>query len=477
MTPNDPVPHLRPGGWLTTLALFGSAPPPDNTRALLERLGCPQDGLEVVLVAGTNGKGSTAKLLADSLRAGGHRVGLFVSPHLQDVTERIVTDGVNVAAADLDATLETIRPAAVELGSTFFEVLTCAALLTFARAGVSWAVMEVGMGGRLDPTNALEPRMSLITKIALDHQAVLGDDLESIAREKAGVMRPGRLTLTSADGPALKALRIEGARVGAELGVLGDVFAERVISSTWAGLALELWFDAPWLAAQRGGGAGTRTLSGRPEPVDEGLSLRPPLSLSTRLTGLHQAGNVALAATAALCLGVEPDAVREAVAKVAWPGRLERIRYADRWVVLDGAHNPHGAASLAEALSQLGGGIDTLLLAVGRDKDAGAMARPLIVSAGYVVTTAVDASGRFLEAGRLAEVVREERAALAPLLGTKAALGGVRGGGVSSTVESVSDPRAALERALEATPLGGTLVVAGSLHLVGELRAVVLGEG
>lgn len=473
MSAHDPVPHLRPGGWLTTLALFGSAPPPDNTRALLERLGRPQDGLDVVLVAGTNGKGSTAKLLADSLRAAGRRVGLFVSPHLQDVTERITTDGVSVSAADLEATLEEIRPDAVELGSTFFEVLTAAALLTFARGGVSWAVMEVGMGGRLDPTNALEPKLSLITKIALDHQAVLGDDLESIAREKAGVMRPGRAALTSADGPALRALRVEAARTGAELGVLGDVFAERVISSTWAGLDLELWFDATWLAALRGG------VSESPSAEREllGTDLRPPLGLSTRLVGLHQAGNVALAATAALCLGVEPAAVREAAARVAWPGRLERIRYSDRWVVLDGAHNPHGAASLAEALGQLGGGVDTLLLAVGRDKDAGAMARPLVVSAKTVVTTAVDASGRFVEAGRLAEIVRDERKALAPLLSAKAALSGERADGGGAGVEAVTDPRAALGRALELTPLGGTLVVAGSLHLVGELRQVVTGEG
>lgn len=474
MSAHDPVPHLRPGGWLTTLALFGSAPPPDNTRALLERLGRPQDGLDVVLVAGTNGKGSTAKLLADSLSAAGHEVGLFVSPHLQDVTERIATDGVSVPAADLEATLEEIRPAAVELGSTFFEVLTAAALLTFARGGVSWAVMEVGMGGRLDPTNALEPKLSLITKIALDHQAVLGDDLASIAREKAGVLRPGRPALTSADGPALRALRVEAARMGAELGVLGDAFAERVISSSWAGLDLELWFDATWLAALRGAAAPEASPARRDLL---GSDLRPPLGLSTRLVGLHQAGNVALAATAALCLGVEPAAVRQAAAAVAWPGRLERIRYSDRWVVLDGAHNPHGAASLAEALAQLGGGVDTLLLAIGRDKDAGAMARPLLVGAKAVVTTAVDSSGRFIEAGRLAEIVRDEKTVLAPLLGAKAAGGGGRGDQGGAGVEAVTDPRAALGRALELTPLGGTLVVAGSLHLVGELRQVVTGEG
>lgn len=456
MTPEGPVPHLRPGGWLNSLALFGSAPPPENTRALLRRLGNPQDAVKVVLVAGTNGKGSTAKLLADCLRTAGHAVGLFVSPHLQDVTERIVVDGAAVAASDLEATLGTIRPAASEQGATFFEVLTAAALTTFADAGVEWAVMEVGLGGRLDPTNALEPELSLITKVALDHQAILGDDLESIAREKAGVMRPGRLTLTSADGPGLKTLRIEAARTGAELGVLGEVFAQSVTSSTWAGLDLELWFDASWLASQRGAA----------EP------LRPPLGLSTRLVGVHQASNVALAATAALCLGAGPAAVRDAAAGVAWPGRLERIRFADRWVVLDGAHNPHGAASLAEALSQLGGGVETLLLAVGRDKNAGAMIRPLVLNTRSVVTTAVDAGGRFLDPEQLAEIVREERRALEPLLSAK------QGHKPASPedVVAVAEPRLAFERALRLTPLGGTLVVAGSLHLVGEVRQVLFAQ-
>lgn len=454
-SPSDPVPHLRPGGWLNTLALFGSAPPPENTRALLQRLGVPQAGLKVVLVAGTNGKGSTAKLLADCLRAAGRDVGLFVSPHLQDVSERIVVNGS--AASDLEATLEALRPAACEQGSTFFEVLTAAAVLTFARAGVEWAVMEVGIGGRLDPTNALEPELSLITKIALDHQAILGDDLESIALEKAGVMRPGKLTLTSADGPGLKALRISAARTGAELGVLGEVFAESVTSSTWAGLDLELWFDASWLAARR-----------------EGLDpLRPPLDLSTHLVGAHQAGNVALAATAALCLGVGPEAVRDAASHVSWPGRLERIRYADRWVVLDGAHNPHGAASLGEALRELGGGVETLLFSVGRDKNAGAMARPLLLHARSVVTTAVDIGGRFLDPEELAQIVREERKALEPLLSSRPEYRPMS----AADVLAVLDPRAAFQRALDLTPLGGTLLVAGSLHLVGEVRQVLFSLG
>lgn len=453
MSAREPVPHLEPGGWLSSLALFGTASPPDNTRKLLQRLGRPHDAFETVLVAGTNGKGSTAALLASCLKAAGRDVGLFVSPHLDHVAERICVNGAAIAPAELEALLGDIRPAATELGSTFFEVLTAAAALHFAREGVSLAVMEVGLGGRLDPTNALEPRLALIAKVALDHQAVLGEDLWAIAGEKAGVLRPGGLGLTSADGAALRRLRVEAARVGSELGVLGEVFAERVSESTWAGLELELWFDAGWVAEQRTrlGGVAAAALA----------PLRPPLRLTTPLVGRHQASNLSLAAAAGLCLGVEPQAIARGAAEVVWPGRLERVEHRGRWVVFDGAHNPHGAAALAEALVELSDGPATLLVAVGRDKDAGAMLRPLVPICQAVVTTEVGAGGRFWDAALLAEQVAAVRE-------------GVAGPG---SAFAVTEPREAFYRALELTETGGTLVVAGSLHLVGELRPLVLGSG
>ncbi len=454
MSAREPVPHLDPGGWLGSLALFGSGSPRENTTRLLQRLDRPQDAFDAVLVAGTNGKGSTAALLASCLRADGREVGLFVSPHLSHVAERISVNGAVVEPTELEALLDDIRPAASELGSTFFEVLTAAAALHFASTGVRLAVMEVGLGGRLDPTNALEPRLALIAKVALDHQAVLGEDLWTIAGEKAGVLRPGGLGLTSADGAALRRLRAEAARVGSEFGVLGEVFAERVIASSWSGLELELWYDVGWIAEQRArlawvGDATAR--ESRPPPA--------PLRLATPLVGRHQANNLALAATAALCLGVEPQALARGAAEIVWPGRLERWQHRGRWIVFDGAHNPHGAAALAEALVELAARPTTLLIAVGRDKDAAAMLRPLARLCRAIVTTTLSGGGRFVDPERLAEEA-------------VAVLDGVD---VAATTLAVSDPREAFARALELTPEKGTLVVTGSLHLVGELRPLVSG--
>lgn len=460
MRSREPVPHLDSGGWLATLALFGSAPPPENTAKLLERMGRPQQGLKIVLVAGTNGKGSTAKLLASCLEADGRSVGLFVSPHLSDVTERIVTHGAAIGAADLERLLERLRPVATELDSTFFEVLTAAAMLRFAETGVEWAVVEVGLGGRLDPTNALEAVMALVTPIALDHQALLGHDVAQIAREKAGILRPGRAALTSAEGAGLRALRIAAARIGSELAVLGEEFAERVTSSSWDGLELEIWFDSGWLAAWR-------AALGAPADHQQREGLSPPLRLRTPLVGRHQARNLALAAAAALCLGVESAAISDAAEQIAWPGRLERLRHAGRWVVLDGAHNAHGAMALTEALVELNGAVDCVLLSVGRDKDARAMATALLRAGRAFIVTEADVSGRFMAAGHLASEVSAAAVELAADGAATAAAGAV-------LVEAVEDPHAGFARALELTPAGGTLVVAGSLHLVGELRSRLL---
>ncbi|MFO7544601.1 MAG: Mur ligase family protein [Trueperaceae bacterium] len=422
--------------WLFGLQRFGARPGLERVRALAADVGAPQDGMRLVLVAGTNGKGSVARTVAACLEESGARTGLFVSPHLQHVGERAQVDGVIADELEMERWVAQVRPHAERLGATFFEVVTVAALLRFAAAAVAWAVMEVGMGGRLDATNAFEPELSLITSVALDHMGVLGDTLEQIAREKAGILRPGVPAVSSAEGTAAVAITEEAARIGAPVAFLGETFFGSVSQVSWDGT----------------------TLAFRDQ------ELHPqPLHLVTPLVGRHQAANVALAAAAALRLGIEPEQVVRAVARVRWPGRLERVHHRGRWFVLDGAHNPQAAAALAAALVELEGSVATLVLGMSHDKDAEGVAGPLLPLARRVFTSRAAGSPRALAPDALADVVS---AGTLPKPGS----------GAEPRVRAIDDLPTALAAALDATPMGGTIVVAGSLFLVGEARSWLSGE-
>ena len=201
--------------WLFARQRFGIKPGLERTRALLDAIGNPQHHFESVLVGGTNGKGSTASTLASILSASGNCTALFTSPHLSTFAERFVVDGEQTAA--IWDVLREIKPAVEESGATFFEATTALACLLFANANVKCAVMEVGLGGRFDATNVLDPSLSIITGVSRDHTHILGDTLGEIAFEKAGIMRPGRLCLTGARGEALKTLREQAQAKGATL--------------------------------------------------------------------------------------------------------------------------------------------------------------------------------------------------------------------------------------------------------------------
>ncbi|NBC96358.1 MAG: bifunctional folylpolyglutamate synthase/dihydrofolate synthase, partial [Deinococcus-Thermus bacterium] len=246
---------------------FGARPGLDTMRALLERLGRPDRTFDAVLVAGTNGKGSTAAGLASMLRASGRRVGRYASPHLTWPGERVEVDGVPMADAAFEDAAATILPHAEATHATFFEALTALACRRFAEAGVEVAVLEVGLGGRLDATNALDPVASAIASIGLDHQAFLGDTLAEIAREKAGVLRAGRPTWTSARGEARAAIEAESARLGARLSVLGRDARVAVRERGWEGVEVTV---------ERSGA--------------------PGVSFASSLAGRHQGENLALAA-------------------------------------------------------------------------------------------------------------------------------------------------------------------------------------
>jgi dihydrofolate synthase / folylpolyglutamate synthase len=434
--------------WVERLQRFGVHPGLARTRSLLAALGDPQDAFEVALVAGTNGKGSTVALLDAMLRAprperaaAPDTIGRFVSPHLMRFGERFTVDGRPLADAALADALREVRPHAERLGATFFEVLVAVAALAFARAGVGRAVLEVGMGGRLDATNASEPTLSVITQVALDHEAVLGPDVATIAGEKAGVLRSGRPAVTSAEGVALAVVRRRAAELGADLTVVDEVGAE-LRDLGWAGVEL------------RGLG---------PAPI------RAPL------LGAHQARNLAAAALAARAWGTPWDAVVAGAAAVRWPGRLERMEALGCLWLLDGAHNPAGARALAGALEALGARPRVAVLGVTDDRLGGDLPAALSRLAPVLVVTRASRSPRAAKAARLAERLRALGAGAAGVIEIDDVTEAVSAAAALALAAADAEPAAAGPGAAGAG-VPPTVVVAGSLYLVGEARALLLGE-
>ena len=277
-------------------------------RAACTRAGNPELAFEVAHVAGTNGKGSTCAMIESMVRAEGKRTGLYTSPHLCRFAERIRIDGAPIA----DAALADVLERALELGPdlSFFEVATLAAFLAFRDANVEVAIVEVGIGGRLDATNVVpKPRITAVTRVAFDHMDLLGDTLEAIAREKAGIAKPGVPLVLGPMAPEVRAAALEVAlRAGALPIVLGD--------------------DPDAVALE---------------------------SLPIGLRGAYQQDNARIAARVARELGVSKAARQEGLARTSWPGRFEHLEieagpYRGAWL-LDGAHNPDGARALVLALA------------------------------------------------------------------------------------------------------------------------------
>lgn len=387
----------------------------ERIQAFLKLLGNPQEAYPVALIGGTNGKGTTARTLAAILEETHLKVGLYTSPHLVDFRERVVIQGQPVAWETLLDLLEEVRPQAERLGASFFEVTTALALLHFAREGVGFAVLEVGLGGRLDATNATTPRLSVVTNIGHDHLELLGPTLRDVAREKAGILRKGVPALTAARGEGLEELRAQAARLGTPLWVLGEAFALAEVEASPGGLVFRLGFGG------------------------EGRTLR------TRLLGPHQAENLALAAMGGRLLGAPWEAVEKGLLRVENPGRLERLPWpGGKELLLDGAHNLEGAWALREALRFHGLLPAAFVLAFSREKDHAAMAEALR-DLGPVVLT------------RYASPRSADPKALLPLF-------------PGAMVEE--EPLKALEGAFA---LADRVVVAGSLYLVGEVKRGLLG--
>mgnify|MGYP003345068110 CR=1 FL=1 len=412
--------------YLFSLEQFGIKLGLEQIRALLDALDRPDRAFRSVVIAGTNGKGSVTAMTAHALRAAGYRTGRYTSPHLAHIEERIAIDGAPLAPERFDAIADALRSAAAALSAppTFFEATTAMALEAFRQARVDVAVMEVGMGGRLDATNVLRPEGVAITSVDFDHQQYLGTTLPAIAAEKAGIVKPGRFCVLGRNPPEVR----------------------DVVTRTCAERGATL-IDAT-------SGIDTRTT------IEDGhvrLTLRTPAAdygeVPLGLRGRHQVDNAvtavrlleALAASSQLCVPV--DAVRAGLRDVVWPGRLEVLHHRGRTVIVDGAHNAAAARALAAYLEETYTRRLPIVLGVMRDKDLEAIVAPLAARASAIVCTSAS-TPRAAAASALADEVRR----LAP---------GVR-------AIAVDDPRAALDAA---AACGDPIVVAGSLYLAGELRA------
>ena len=411
---------------LSRLSRFGVRLGLERMRSFLHFLGDPHLRCPVVHVAGTNGKGSVVRMVAHILGHAGYRVATTISPHLQAVNERITVGGEDIADADLTALLNELSEARTawaeanpELGVdpdaalTYFELVTAAFFLHTARSGADVAVVEVGMGGRLDATNVVSPLVSVITSISLDHTEQLGDDIASIAAEKAGIIKPGAPVVVGPLAPAA-------------LSVIRAIAHERG--------ALLLRPEAEYRVNPRGStfswSCGERSLTG----------------LSVALAGDHQIENAGVALTAVATLAevlpVSDEAMRQGLLTVRHPGRLERLAPN---LLVDCAHNPDGAWRLAAYLRTLPWDQPrTLLFGMSGDKDTRSVLGALAPYVDKVVTT----RGSHVRAADPAELARRVE-------------------GCSVPIEIGGPIEVALPAALAG---GGLVIVAGSVFLAGAAR-------
>ena len=369
---------------------FTHAPGLAVMRALCARLCDPQRGLSCVHIAGTNGKGSCAAMVCAMLRAAGYRTGLYTSPDLTGPWERIKVDGVDITLDAFAAVTARVQAACRGLDEpSYFEKMTAAAFLYFAEAHCDIVVLETGLGGRLDATNVIEkPAVSVIMPIGLDHTAVLGGTLSAIAREKAGIVKPGCPVVCAPQPPQA-------------LAVLEDRCRE-------AGAALHL-VDIKNIHPLSHGLDGQRFSYGDMEDI------------SLPLLGVHQTENACAAIEAARTLGLREADMRAGLAAVQWPCRFEYLPGRPAFI-LDGAHNPHGAASLAAGLrAYLPGQRCTMLMGVMADKDWPAILDIMRPLAARFVCIAPEGP-RALPAAELAEAVRTVPAQTADSLAQAAAL-------------------------------------------------------
>jgi dihydrofolate synthase/folylpolyglutamate synthase len=410
--------------YLYGLEKFGILFGLDNVRWILSLIGNPQDSFRTVHIAGTNGKGSVASMVSTTLRVAGYRTGAYTSPHLISFTERITVDGEPVPEGEVVRLTRLIKARIDEEDKdrsfTFFDFTTALAFEYFKDQGVEVAVVEVGLGGRLDSTNVVQPLVSVITNVEFDHQDYLGTTIEEIAREKAGVIKENVPVVTGAKGAALAIIR-DAAAGRADLYVQGEAFAfmkkgEHTMSYEGIGAS----FDA----------------------------------LSVNLRGDHQLFNASLAVCtlellAARGFVIDEKVIRQGLSTTLWPGRLELIPEAPGKpaVLLDGAHNPDGARTLAAFLrTHFPDRKKVLLFGVMKDKDFRGMLFELLPVVQRVILTKPEIARAALPA---------DIAAYAP---------------GAEVTDSVRD---GIDKAFEAADERDLVVIAGSFYTVGEAKRLL----
>ncbi len=402
----------------------GMRPGLERIEGLLAALGHPERRYRLVQVGGTNGKGSVAAMLAAILKAAGHRVGLYTSPHLVSFRERIRVNGEAISEDDVVDGVEALGTLVARLDATMFETATALALDHFAREAVDVAVLEVGLGGRLDATTVGVPAVTVVTRIDLDHQAVLGTTLREIAAEKAAIIRAGVAVAASQAPEATAVLVRRATEVGVPLLLSGrdlSVTVEhRGLDGQLIGCAAPGWSIA---------------------------------HLRLGMLGSYQPENALLAVAAARQLGVGDAAIGDGLGRARWPGRFQVLARAGGWLVLDGAHNPGGARALAASLRDFFGDAPvTFVVGILRDKDARAILAELAPLARRLILTA-SSNPRAADPAALCAVLP----------------------GSLPRAEIVSSPVEALAMAAR-PPSAPIICVAGSLSLVGDVLRHLAGS-
>ncbi len=372
--------------YLDSLKIFGIKPGLERIEKIMSKLDNPQNNYPTIHVTGTNGKGSVCAMLAEILKLSGKRVGLFTSPHLESYCERIKIDGENISESDFAAQIDLVKSCGVE--ATQFEVLTAAAFEYFSRRKVDVSVIEVGLGGLYDSTNIITPEISIITNVALEHENILGD-LKSIAQNKAGIIKEGVPVVTGATGLPLKIIRA--------------------------------------VAAEKN------------SPIYE---ITAPVDVKINLQGEYQKFNAAVAIQTARILNIDEKIIRAGLESVEWAGRFEIIN----GVVIDGAHNPHGAAALRASLDKnFPAGKRVWIFGALADKNFDEMIKILFRAEDFVIVTPPIS----------------ERAAAIKILCENLSARGIKNVGVEDIAEAVQ---------LLKNTVGDVKIVAGSLYLIGAAR-------
>jgi dihydrofolate synthase/folylpolyglutamate synthase len=420
--------------WLFAVRRFGSKLGLDYVRHLLAQIGDPHEDFKAVHVTGTNGKGSTTAMIASILKEAGYRVGMFTSPHLSTFTERIQVNGVQIPVEEVVRLIEEVRPLCEGMAEdqelrhpTFFEIITAIAFKYFSEEGVDYAVLEVGMGGKLDATNVVKAQVSVITNVGLEHTEVLGDTVLEIAEKKAGIVKEGGALITAtADDDVYRLFREICEGVGSKIFRVGTDITFQRLDSSYDGQTFNL----------------------------KGIS-----SSYERLTipfiGDHQLLNAATAVGAVEALrfhGVEVpgDAIARGLRGVFWPGRLE-VMQTKPLVVLDGAKDADAARAVKEALlSKFTYDRLVAVVSISSDKKIAEMIGEIAQAADHFVITSHRVMGRAAKSSRIAAEAERH----------------------SKTHEVVADVRTAVRRAMEFAGEGGMVIVVGSVFLVGEAREI-----